>query len=204
MPNPGLSTEDGRIMYERARLERVWATLSSGQQTAWLNRWTTDPPLDIAGRVYITTTPTAFGQVLVSPATAYAWSQIYATYRFGLDELDEPDDSDAPELSLDSLVASTNELTIALSSNLDPLPDQRILVYATAPHYSTLRQPQYRLRPIGFYTGANMPASADLFDAYAFRWTPIIGLSVAVRAAIIGPNNEHVISEQYLSEMVSA
>lgn len=202
-PSPSAPTEDGRIMYARAMLERHWFALTDDQRNAWLTRWETLPPQDIAGRVYITTTPDDFGQVMVAEPTAYAWSQIYATYRFGLDPLDEPSDDAAPVFHLDALTATEDELTVDLSTDSDPLTDSRVIVYATAPTYSTLTKPQYRLRPLGFFTGTDTPTSADLIDFYLARWTPVPGLQVAVRAAIIGPNNEHVITEELLSALVA-
>lgn len=185
--------EDAHIMTARHALEVAWRdTLTEPQRDLWRDRWDTAPPMDIAGRTYVTSEPTAWGQVQVPEPVAFAWQQLYGVYRFGLPILAAPSSDTVPEIVIDSVDASADAFTVALAEAGGAWPGARVIVYATQPYYASRNEPKWLLRPIGIFSDTDLPANADLIDFYNDRFTMLPGLTLSVRAAIIGPSNEHL------------
>ena len=83
--------EDALIMQHRARLENFWLTqIAPGDQAAWLAAWEISQPQDSRGRIYRATPRTSLTETVRPPQTVYAWSQMFAVYRFKLAPLYRP------------------------------------------------------------------------------------------------------------------
>lgn len=109
-------SEDKAIMYERARLERFWATsVTPPEQTDWNVAWSTRPPTDAYGRTYLTFGRTSLQQTIRPPETIYAWSQIYATLRFGIAALTTPTGLPETTIATSWVAADATHITLSLT-----------------------------------------------------------------------------------------
>lgn len=182
---------DAAIMFERTRLETYWRnTLNDTQRAIWLARWTSRPPYDIAARKYVADEPQSLNEIRVSIPTQFAWSQIYGTLRFGTPPIAIP--SDPPTPTLDIAILSLAQADIRLSLTITPTPTSplQILVYATAPQYSTTPGLIWKLRPISQVTLTTPLTSLTLTTPYHQAHTYQPDRVIAFRAATINTNNE--------------
>lgn len=201
-----IPSEDKGIVLERQRLERFWLQeLTSGQRVDWLNWWEDYPPEDISGKSYVPTAPTLMDEVLVTQETCYAWSQIYATYRFRLPALADRPAQSLPLPVVPTVSAGTDQLEVLVENVDESDTPQRVIIYATKPGYVGQFTPKYNLRPIEWFTQRALPYTFEITERYLARFNSLTeGLTLHVRAAIIGADNSHVIAADIVSQEISA
>jgi hypothetical protein len=186
-------TEDASIMFERARLEGIWTNaLTEENRLAWLNRWTVRPPSDAVGRRYVLDERQTLKDTVRPPATLYAWSQIFGTFRFNLDPVHTPTDCPEPELVTEIRCAGLNDLRATVTSNGTAPDGFSFVMHATKPLPGFATPKPYDLRPIGNFIHGTDGVEIQLRGAYAERWTPRPGERALFRAQAINANNELV------------
>jgi hypothetical protein len=196
--NP-FTNEDKALMAERQRLEIIWVyQLSDDDHAAWAAHFATRPPTDIFPRAYVTGTPTTMSQVHVSPATQWAWSQIYGTFRFNQPYVESPsDDPDTPP-TLSNLTCDDRggRLTIA-TLDTTPLPWQWIL-FTTDTLLPNGGNPRSRLRPSCCHPQNQTSEGWSFQQCYTYRWGHAPAPPFAVASAAVNANNELVVGAQTL------
>lgn len=182
--------EDKYIMAERDKLEAIWRNvLDDDQRAAWLDYWNDFPPVDIYGRQYITTEPTSWPQMQVAPAHAYAWQNIFATYRFKLAPVLEPLTRVATVI--DTITPTTVGSTLKLALTVDAPPDGEVPVifYASAAHAPLQGSGKQRVRPITWALTASPATTWDVTDAYDARHGAFAPGIITTAAGTIDNNN---------------
>lgn len=201
-----LPSEDYGIVLARQHLERYWLdALDDAQRADWVDHWATTPPQDVSGNVYVPHEPAALHQIQVEPATCYAWSQIYATYRmrYGPKATRPTQLQPLPVIAAVSVSATVFEVSVRNAD--DSATPQAVILYASRTAYPGQFVPRYNLRPIEWFTARAMPATVSIRARYVLRYgAPSVGAVVYVRAAAIGTDNSHLISADIAEAEVAA
>lgn len=221
------AVEDAGIMFERQRLEKIWSNdLTPENRLAWLNRWTTRPPCDAIGRRYVlpgaqavdtihglaslyNRQPATGGRATLQdtvrpPATLYAWSQIFGTYRLFRTPVHTPEAVAEAEVEIIDANTTTAALTVTVTTH-NLLPDGfNFVLHAAQPFPPHLKPASYRLRPAGTFVNVSNGKRVDFSTLYLKRWTPQPGERVLLRAQFVNDNNELCPTRQLWTDTISA
>jgi len=166
---------DIALMYERDRLELHWRNVLTEQnRNAWLTYWDTHPPQDAYGRRYILSVPTAWDELQVLPSTAFAWQNIFATFRFGAAIVDTPSTRSVPTVAAFEFHFNVDAQIFVMRTNPVAVTPARILYYASKTHYPLHGDGAQRCRPLTGEDLADLNSTRDLTAAYLYRfgsWT---------------------------------
>lgn len=188
MPVP---SEDKAIMVERARLELWWNTaLSPTAQTDWMTRWLTNPPTDAYARTYTPYVRTNLQTTTRPPATIYAWSQIFSTYRLGYPPLTTPQPGSADFVLATWSTLTTTNLAATLTRNTPAATGFDAFIYASGCLPPGQTPKPKRCSFMNVFWGIPDGAVCDFTEEWLQRNTPVAGAPVLVMAFMRGPSNE--------------
>jgi hypothetical protein len=183
--------EDKLILQERTRLERYWYNnLTDTQRELWNAYLDDNPPTDFAGHIYVITVPTAQNEILVNEAVRYAWSQIFATLRFGLAPVDEPVALTLPNLLLANLTITETTATVDVDQDPRTIAGLRVLLYATPAIDPITNVPWSIFRPLCFPYLTSFPSVRDFRTCYIFRYAVPPPTDFALSGGFVDPNNQ--------------
>lgn len=204
IPNTAYNAEDKILMQKRGQLEGLWfSALTAGDRAAWLAHWVTRPPMDIQFRTYSPAIPTAFNMVQVLPQVAYAWSQIYGTYRFGNSIVTSPSALVDPVISSSGFTPHVDTLPITYSITPDPGPDYQIIIFASGPSGPKQGNGRSSVRPMCFNTQSDPAEELDFLPCWMLRYGGPPEGHISCTCGFVNANNELVASPDTLDGEVS-
>jgi len=183
--------EDKTIMVLRAQLEQRYTTqLTDEQRTAWLGHWLSDPPRDAHGRTYQVEQRTTLQQTTRPAATIYAWSQIFAGYRFSLEPVDAPIDVATPLVTVSLVQATPLAVSIRVSNygETEPTPPLLWYAYRARPGETTASASRFKIATT--LQGAGINEAFYITGALEALWPLIEGDTWFLRTYYTDANNQ--------------
>lgn len=190
MPQRPFPSEDKLVLKAREPLLQRWRTgLTDDQRAAWLDFWSLHPPSDIFLRKYFPGPARTLDESTVPAEVAYAWSQLFATYRFNDEPTDVPPTWTDYTLSIEPVNSTIAALAVAVSCTPAPPTPTRVLFFASPQFVIPGNAPRQSCRYIGKLTLDTWPAQILIGDSYLNRFDASVSPFLAVTFAIIVNGN---------------